>query len=207
MPIKLFYAPGACSLAPHVVLEWIGNPYTALRVQYGSPELLQLNPAGAVPVLDTGEGWTLTQAGAILHYLARRFPDARLNADGGLRQEAEFDRWSSFFSGDLHPAFFPIFLPGRYTISKDSAALDEVQRAAYALVEKRLDLLEAHLRGREYIVGEHRTVLDAYALPMLRWAATKLPGGLAKHPNAKAHLDRFADDQSVRKVIADEEAG
>ena len=67
MPIKLFYAPGACSLAPHVVLEWIGNPYTALRVQYGSPELLQLNPAGAVPVLDTGEGWTLTQAGAILH--------------------------------------------------------------------------------------------------------------------------------------------
>ena len=124
-----------------------------------------------------------------------------------MRQEAEFDRWSSFFSGDLHPAFFPIFLPGRYTISKDSAALDEVQRAAYALVEKRLDLLEAHLRGREYIVGEHRTVLDAYALPMLRWAATKLPGGLAKHPNTKAHLDRFADDQSVRKVIADEEAG
>ena len=56
MPVKLFYAPGACSLAPHVVLEWIGRPYEAVRVQYGSPELLKVNPAGAVPVLDTGEG-------------------------------------------------------------------------------------------------------------------------------------------------------
>ena len=207
MSVKLFYAPGACSLAPHMVLEWIGRPYEAVRVQYGSPELLKLNPAGAVPVLDTGEGWTLTQAGAILHYLARRFPDAKLGIEGNLRQEAEFDRWSSFFTGDLHPAFFPVFLPGRYTHSKDPAALEDVRQAAYDQVRKRLDLLDTHLDGREHIVGEHRTVIDAYALPMMRWAAAKLPDGLVKHPNVKAHLDRIADDPSVRKVIADEESG
>ncbi|MBV8522831.1 MAG: glutathione S-transferase family protein [Acetobacteraceae bacterium] len=205
MSIRLFYAPGACSLAPHVVLEWIGQPYEAVRVQYGSQELLELNPAGAVPVLDTGEGWTLTQAGAILHYLARRFPDAGLGVDGSLQQEAEFDRWSSFFTGDLHPAFFPIFLASRYTQSKDPAAHEEVRQAAYDMVRKRLNLLDTHLAGREQIVGEHRTVLDAYALPMMRWAAAKLPEGLVKHPNVKAHLDRIAGDPSVRKVIADEE--
>ena len=207
MSLKLYYAPGACSLAPHVVLEWIGHPYEAIRVQYGSPELLKLNPSGAVPVLDTGEGWTLTQAGAVLHHLARRFPDAKLGADGSQRQESEFDRWSSFFTGDLHPAFFPIFLPGRYTTSKDEAALDNVRNAAYEQVRKRLDLLNTHLDGREYMLGEHRTVLDAYALPMMLWADEKVPNGLSKHPNIKAHLDRISADQAVRKVLADEGIG
>ena len=56
----LFYAPGACSLAPHVVLEWIGEPYEAKRVRYQSAELLAVNPAGSVPVLQRADGWTLT---------------------------------------------------------------------------------------------------------------------------------------------------
>ena len=83
--LKLYYYPGACSLAPHLVLEWIGAPYEAVRVQLGDPAYNAINPAGAVPALDTGEGWILTQAGAVLHYLARRFPDARLGSDGSPR--------------------------------------------------------------------------------------------------------------------------
>ena len=60
----LYYALGACSLAPHITLEWIGRPYEAVRVQYGSDELLAVNPAGAVPTLREDDGWLLTQAGA-----------------------------------------------------------------------------------------------------------------------------------------------
>ena len=62
----LYYAVGACSLAPHIVLEWIGAPYEAVKVQIGSTELLAVNPAGAVPTLREDDGWLLTQAGAIL---------------------------------------------------------------------------------------------------------------------------------------------
>ena len=80
MAPTLFYSPGACSLAPHVVLQWIGEPYEAVRVKIGSPELLKINPSGAVPALDTGEGWTLTQNAAILQYIARRYPAAKLGA-------------------------------------------------------------------------------------------------------------------------------
>ncbi len=207
MTLKLFYAPGACSLAPHVALHWIGSPYEAVRVKYGSPELVAVNPAGAVPALDTGEGWTLTQAGAILHYLARRFPAAGLGAEPSLRGAAEFDRWSSFFTGDLHPAFFPLFSPARYTASKDVAAQDQVRQAAQALVAKRLALLDAHLDGRRFILGDRRTVLDAYALPMLRWSAAKLPGGLSPYPNVSAHLDCMLSDAGAAQVIASEEAG
>ncbi|MBV8523175.1 MAG: glutathione S-transferase C-terminal domain-containing protein, partial [Acetobacteraceae bacterium] len=104
-------------------------------------------------------------------------------------------------------AFFPIFMPGRYTGSKDPAALEALRQAAYDLAHKRLDLLDAHLDGREHILGDHRTVLDAYALPMLRWAVDKLPGELSKHPNVKAHLDRLSGNRSVQKVLADEGIG
>lgn len=206
MTLKLFYAPGACSLAPHVALHWIGAPFEAVRVKYGSPELVAVNPAGAVPALDTGEGWTLTQAGAILHYLARRFPDAGLGAESGLRGKAEFDRWSSFFTGDLHPAFFPLFSPGRYTASKEVAAQDQVREAARALVARRLALLDRQLGGQPFILGERRTVLDAYALPMLRWATAKLPDGLASYPSVRTHLERMLADPGVADVIASEEA-
>ena len=107
----LYYALGACSLAPHIVLEWIGAPYEAVKVQYGSKELLAVNPAGAVPTLREDDGWLLTQAGAILHYLAHKHPQADLAGDASPRGSAELDRWSSFFTGDLHPSFYPIFMP------------------------------------------------------------------------------------------------
>jgi len=202
--LKLYYAPGACSLAPHLVLEWIDAPYQAVRVNYGDPNYKKINPAGAVPALDTGEGWILTQAGAVLHYLARRFPEARLGSDGSLRDEAEVDRWSSFLTGDLHPAFFPLFLPHRYTTSKDKQAQEEVKAAAQILVASKLDQLDAHLDGRSHMIGERRTIIDAYALPMLRWARAMLPGGLAHHPNCLRLLDRIEADPTTQKVLKDE---
>lgn len=204
MALKLFYFPGACSLAVHIVLEWLAQPYDAVRIKYGSPEFLRINPAGRVPVLDTGEGWTLSQAGAILLYLGRRFPDARIGPDGSLREQAEFDRWSSFFTGDLHPAFFPVFTPDRYTTDRDDEALSRVRDAGLKLVRKELALLEDHMREREFTIGDRRTVIDAYAFPILRWADARLPETLAAYPAIKTLYNRIAEDGAVRKVLADE---
>jgi glutathione S-transferase len=202
--LKLYYVPGACSLAVHISLEWIGEPYEAVRVKYGSPEYLKINPAGAVPTLDTGEGWMLTQAGAILRYLARRFPEANLSGGEGLREQAEVDRWSSFLTGDLHPAFFPIFMTQRYTTAQDEASLSAVRAAALVLVRKRFDLLEAHLAGREFFVGDKRSILDAYAFPMVRWAEATLADGLSAFPNIRAHHQRTVIDSAVQRVLASE---
>jgi glutathione S-transferase len=202
--LKLYYAPGACSLAVHISLEWIGEPYEAVRVKYGSPEYLKINPAGAVPTLDTGEGWTLTQAGAILRYLARRFPETNLSGGEGLHEQAEVDRWSSFLTGDLHPAFFPIFMTHRYTTAQDEASLSAVRAAALVLVRKRFDLLEAHLAGREFFVGDKRSILDAYAFPMVRWAEATLADGLSAFPNIRAHHQRTVIDSAVQRVLASE---
>lgn len=202
--LTLYYAPGACSLAPHIVLEWIGAPYEAVRVKFGDPDYLKINPAGAVPALDTGEGWTLTQAGAVLAYLAGRFPQAGLSGGDSLREKAEVARWSHFLTGDLHPAFFPMFSPSRYATATDKAAHDAVRAAAGALVAKKYDLLEAYLKGRAFMVGDKRSYLDAYVFPMVRWGAKMLPDGLSAWPNIRAHHDRLAADEAVKRVLAAE---
>lgn len=200
----LYFAPGACSLAPHIVLEWIGAPYTATRVGYGSAELLAVNPAGAVPTLIEDDGWLLTQAGAVLDYLAAKHPEADLTGGDSLHEVAEAHRWSSFFTGDLHPAFFPVFMPYRYTTG-GAAEREQVVEAGYALVRKQLTFLNHHLNGKDWILGR-RSVIDAYAFPMLRWSIARIPGGLSDFPHIQALHDRLAADPAVQKVLAHEAA-
>ncbi len=202
----LYYAVGACSLAPHIALEWTGAPYEAVKVQYGSKELLAVNPAGAVPTLREDDGWLLTQAGAILDYLAHKHPEARLSGGDTPRTRAEAHRWSAFFTSDVHAAFWPIFLPDRYTTDTSPAARQATVEAGQKLVAKQFGILDRHLEGREWILDGGRSVIDAYAFPMIRWAAAKLPGGLEDFPNVQALHDRLAADPAVQKVLAREQS-
>ncbi|TDR95039.1 glutathione S-transferase family protein [Enterovirga rhinocerotis] len=191
-------------MAPHIALEWIGAPYEAIKVGYGSKELLAVNPAGAVPTLREDDGWILTQAGAILDYLARKHPEAALGGGDGPRAEAEAHRWSAFFTSDVHAAFWPIFMPYRYTTDEGDAARQAVVEAGHKLVAKQFAVLERHLDGRQYILEDRRSVIDAYAFPMIRWAGKLLPGGLSPYPNVQGLHDRIAADPGVRTVLARE---
>lgn len=197
----LYYAPGACSLGPHIVLEWIGAPYEAVKVGFGSKELFAVNPAGAVPVLREDDGWLLSQASAILDYLAHKHPEASLTGGDSLRDKAEAHRWSSFFASDMHTSFWPIFGPDKYTTDSGDAAKQAVVGAGHDLVRKRLALLDTHLEGRDWVLGD-RSVIDAYAFPMIRWAIQMLPGGLKGYANVQALHDRIAADPAVQKVLA-----
>lgn len=122
----LYYAPGACSLSVHIVLEWVGATYKAVKVNPADPDYLKVNPAGAVPTLDIGTEAPLTQCSAILQYLARRHPRFELDEHGNQERDA----------GDLHPAFFPMFMPHRYTTDDAEAALANVRAAGMLLVNR-----------------------------------------------------------------------
>lgn len=203
----LYYAVGACSLAPHVALEWIREPYEAVRVEFGSKELLAVNPAGAVPTFREDDGWLLTQAGAILDYLAHKHPEARLAGGNDLRAKAEAHRWSAFFTSDVHAAFWPVFMPFRYTTDQSETGRRAVVEAGHKLIAKQFGILNRHLEGREHILDGGRSVIDAYAFPMIRWAIKLLPGGLEGYPNVQALHDRMAADPAVQKVLARERGG
>jgi glutathione S-transferase len=200
----LYYAPGACSLSVHIVLEWVGADYKAVKVSPADPDYRKINAAGAVPALDIGGTQALTQCSAILKYLARKFPQAELDMHDNLEQEAELTRWSAFLTGDLHPAFFPVFGSQRYTTDTSESALKNVKAAGLLLVEKKLALIDQHLEGKDYFVGNRRTYVDAYSIPMVRWAKNMLPGGLAKFSNVSRHHERLIQDEAVIRVMTDE---
>lgn len=171
--MKLYYIPGACSMADHIVLEWIGEPYQTEAVARDAlrlPAYLHINPSGQVPALIDDDGWVLTENVAILNYLMDRFPQAGLGGDGSPRQRAEVNRWLAFLNSDVHPAFKPIFAAQRFVS-------DETQHAAmHELARQRLrghfERLDAQLADRAWLAG-HRSVADAYLFVVLRWAKAK----------------------------------
>jgi glutathione S-transferase len=201
--MKLYYFQGACSLADHIVLEWIGAPYQTVEMTAASiksPEYLALNPSGTVPLLMDGE-LLLTQNAAILTYLAEQYPQARLFADNSARQRAEVLDWLSFLNSDLHPAFKPIFSPTRFFPDrKHSAAIADTARNR---VVAHMDILDARLAGRDWLVDE-RSIADPYLFVMLRWAV-RLKIDLDGRSNLWRFLEHMYADPGVGAAILAEE--
>jgi glutathione S-transferase len=201
--MQLYYFPGACSLADHIVLEWIGVPYETIRMDRDSIksfEYLARNPTGAVPLLVDGD-FHLTQNAAILWYLADRYSAAHLLGEPTPQVRAEVMRWLSLLNSDLHPAFKPIFSPARFIA--DPTRADEVAEAGRTTVRKYLAILDARLDGRDWLV-ERRSVADPYLFVMLRWAI-RLDIGLKGYPHLSRFLVRMYEDPGVRKAVIDEE--
>jgi glutathione S-transferase len=201
MSMKLYYAPGACSMSDHIALEWIGKPYTAQKMTkegMKSPEYLKLNPAGAVPVLEN-DGWALTQNAAILNYLADTFPEAGLGGDGTPKGRAEINRWLSFFNADVHPAFHPLF---GATSFLDDAAAEQTRDKARSKLRDLFGRADKQLQGRDWIAGT-RSIADPYLFVTLRWAKG-MNVDLSGYDNLAKFVERMSADPSVRKVLAEE---
>jgi len=197
--IKLYYSPGACSLAPHVVLEEIGAPYEteAVNLKAGEqrrPEFLARNPKGAVPALDTDHG-VLTENVAILTYLAAIHPEAGLAPTGDAWAQAGLTSFLSFLSSSIHPnigklLFYPLDAEAK-------AAQREVTLAKMRLIEDSL------LVG-PWALGETYSVADPYLMVFERWARS---GGLltaADFPRMNAHLDAVQARPAVERALTQE---
>lgn len=196
--IKLYTSAGACSLADHIVLHWLGKPFEAQLVsrdERKSPEFLKLNPAGAVPVLVDGD-WVLTQNAAILHYLCDINPGSGLDGGSDPKARAEVNRWLSFLNADVHPAFHPLF--GMYAYLGDECE-DKVKQAARDKLVGYFKRLDAQLQGKDYLTGT-RSIADPYLFVVLRWAkAMKLDiDGMA---NLAAFDQRMRADPGVQDAM------
>jgi glutathione S-transferase len=201
--MKLYYFAGACSLASHVVLEWIGEPYEAVRMtpaSVKSREYLALNPNGTVPLLVDGD-FALTQNAAILTFLADKHPAARLLGDGTLRGRAEVMKWLGFLNSDVHPAYKPIFAPSRYLAEPSVAGA--IADTARAQVRSHLERLDKRLDGRLWLADE-RSVADPYLFVMCRWAV-RLNVGIEGLASLARFAERMYADAAVRNVIQVEE--
>jgi glutathione S-transferase len=203
--MKLYTKPGACSTADHIALQWSGLPFEfqALSAEeMKAPAYLAINPAGSVPTLVDGD-FVLTQNAAILGYIADLAPQAGLTGDGSPKQRAEAQRWLSFVNADLHPAYTPMFGPGRFLA--DATQHDAIRATARERVRGLFARTEAQLQGREWLAG-FRSVADPYLYITLRWAE-RTGVDLSDMPNLAAFRARMDADAGVQAALRAEGIG
>ena len=200
--MKLYYSPGACSLADPIGLEWAGKPYEAVAVsrdERKSPAFLELNPAGAVPVLDD-DGWVLTQNTAILNYIADTSPEADLTGDGTPRSRAEVSKWLALVNSDIHPAFVPFF--GATAYLEDAAMIEKTKDAARTRLRGLFERVDGQLANHDWIAGS-RSIADPYLYVVTRWA--KGQGlDIGDLGNLERHFQRMQADAGVQAALKQE---
>jgi glutathione S-transferase len=199
--LTLFYAPGACSIASHIVLEESGEKYQAQRMDLSkgeqkSAEYLKIHPLGRVPALKLDDGTPLTENTAILPYLGKRF--GMWPADW--IKEAHALSTIGFFASSVHPAHAHIGRPERYT--EDRSAFPGIQAVGRKSFHEYLKQIDAMVAGREWLSDKY-SPLDPYALVFYAWGLKReLPVAELKHYTA--FKDRMAKRPAVQRVVADE---
>jgi glutathione S-transferase len=194
--MKLYYSPGACSLAPHIVLREAGLAHQLLKVDLrrhlldDGSDYRAVNPKGAVPAIAFDDGQVLTEGVALLQYLAERHAPALLPAGGAL-ERARLHEMLNYLSSDYAKAYTPLFYLAAGA-SRDDAGRPVRARLAY------LDGLLAD--GRAHILGAPFSVADAYLYALTRWAVD-FGIGFEALPALKAYMARVEARAAVGEAL------
>jgi len=198
--MKLYYATGACSLSPHIVLSELGLPYELVKVELSTHltadgrDYTAINPKGYVPAVQLDDGALLTEGPAIVQYLADQKPAAGLLPPAGTLERARVQEWLTFVGTELHKSFSPLFNP---------AASADWKAAALANIERRFAFIEKALAGRDYLTGADFCVADAYLFTVLNWTKfVKID--LAPWPALAAFHQRVMARPAVQKALREE---
>jgi glutathione S-transferase len=193
--MKLYYSPGACSQAPHILLHEIGLSHDAAKVNLKSKTLedgssyLRINPKGAVPALELDNGEVLTENAVVLQYLGDRAGSDVLPPIGDFRRYRVLEM-VNFITTELHKSFGPLF---------KSSAGEATKRFFRDLIRERLDYTERRLGGGPFVMGDTLTLADPYLFVISGWADKMI--GLNNWPHLTAFRTRMLERPSVRHVL------
>jgi glutathione S-transferase len=199
--LKLYFSPGACSMASHIVLEESGEPYEQQKVNLAAGEqrteaYLKMNPQGRVPLLQLDNGDYLAENTAILPYLGKRFG---MWANDPVA-EARALSLIGFFAASVHPAHAHVGRPERYT--PDTAAHAAIKETGLKTFHGYLKQIDGMLAGREWFADKY-SVLDPYGLVFYVWGLRReLPVGELK--NYTAFKDRMTKRPAVARTLEQE---
>lgn len=165
--MKLYYTPGTCSLAPHIVLREAGLDANFEKVDLGTKktesgeDFTAINGKGYVPTLQLDDGHRLTEVAAILQYLVALAPQRKLAPQVASRRWYQMLEWLTFISSELHKSFSPLFRP---------EVPEEVKQMQRQLLSRRLEHVATALGDEAYVLGDTYSVADAYLFTVLSWA-------------------------------------
>ena len=199
--MKLFSMSGTCALSVHIALEWIGEPFEVEVMARGdnhADAYLAINPNGQVPTLQLDDGRVLTEALAILTYLADRYPQAALGGGEDPYGRYQLAQLMSYLTSEVHVAFKPFFMPQRFLDDEDQ--FPALKTKAFVVIAPMLNVLEDRLIDARFILADRRSVADAYLYVLLRWAENA-PAGLTLYPNLARYRADLEDDPKLRSAL------
>jgi len=196
--MKLYYSPGACSLAVHIVAREAGIAVDLVKVDLLKHQLddgsdyFAINARGYVPLLELDDGSRHSEAGALLQYLGDLSGNATLLPKAGTRERFEVIKWVTFVGTELHKTFSP------WLWHKETA--DSTVKSVRTKLAARFAELDKLLATRAYLTGEHFSIADAYAFAIVNWC-NFLGISLKAHPSLASYLDRVAARPKVREAL------
>ncbi len=193
--MKLYYSPGACSLASHITLNEAGVPFTAEKVDIrqkrteSGADFATINPRGAVPALDLGDGEVLTEGVAIMQHVMDSAAPGKLPAPGTLAR-ARLAEALNYVSTEVHKTYSPFFhgLEG------------EAKAKQSAMLDARLQVVEDRLADRDWLAGDAYTPADAYFFTVTNWSKG-VGHDLTKFPRVTALREKVAARPAVQKAM------
>ena len=186
--MKLYYAPGACSLSPH--FEPVLADLKTHKLQDGG-DFYAINSKGSVPVLELDDGERLTEGPAIVQYIADQAPARNLAPANGTLARARLQEWLNFITSELHKGFGPLFNP---------ATPDEYKTMAKAKLIERFGWVDKQLSGKQYLMGDSFSAADPYLFVVTLWAG-RVGIDLASLANLKAYAARVAARPAVQEAM------
>ncbi len=194
--MKLYYTPGACSQAPHIVIHELGLPYEAVKVDLvkhtlpDGSDYRAINPKGYVPLLELDDGTRLTEASVLVQYLADQRPGVIAPKFGTL-ERWKLMEWLGFISTEIHKGFGPLWKPQTPA---------EVREATIAALGNRFGYLSKTLEKQPYLMGNDFTVADAYLFVVTNWSKVHKVD-LSRWPAVQQFLDRVAARPKVQETL------
>lgn len=194
--MKLYYAPGACSLAPHITLREAGLDFEPVKTDIRAKTLpdgsdyLAVNPQGAVPALGLDNGEVLTQNVAIMDFISDQAPDKGLIPEDGMAHYRVMELLA-YITSEVHKSYAPLWNP---------SSSEEAKQAARELIAKKFDYLQTRLGDGPYLTGDAFTPADAYLFVMLNWAVMK-GVDLSRVPALVAYHGRVGERPAVQEAM------
>jgi glutathione S-transferase len=195
--MKLYYSPGACSLAPHIALREAGLAFepvlasTKTHALADGTDYYGINPLGYVPMLELDDGTRLREGPAIVQYIADLAPLKNLAPANGTLPRYRLQEWLTFIGTEIHMAFRPLFNPN---IPEDAKKVYRERLGA------RLTWLNGELEGKDFLTGEHFTVADAYLFTVTNWAKP-MAIDLTPYPRLLSWRERIAARPAVQEAM------
>lgn len=201
--MKLYIAPGTCSLSPHIALREAGIAVELVRVDIKKHVLVAdgsdfalINPKGYVPVLELDNGVRLSEGPAIVQYIADLKPESGLAPKNGTLERYQLQEWLGFINSEIHKGFSPLFNP---------ATPAEYKAIVLKNLAKRLDYVAAHLATNDFLMGKQFTVADGYLFTVLGWGQW-VGIDIKEYPALAAFHARVAARPAVQAALAAEAA-